>query len=535
MLSRRAFVVLAALALLSPFAFATGQQQTATAAPQDTKLTYTSWEEGWEGPIEGKDEILPEINKRLGVTITLKRWVCTSEDDRKRQLALWTSTNDIPEWLLIPTDGYSLDLMNQAGDAGKIWEIAPFFEKAALVPAARDIAKYANIYFASQATGKQYIQAGANWDSKWTMEKEPAQEGMLIRKDWLDKAGLGYPATPDEYYAALKAFKEKIGTVGGKSVIPLVLNENLAGADYIRRWFFDVSDRDQRFRKLADGTFTSAPIMDKLERYVVFMNRLYREGLLDPEAGTIKDSQYQEKMTSGRAGSTGTAWWNMNTYNDALTTQDPKAMYVFFPMPKGEGVKQPVQQWTGVAAPSAMVFSKKLTQARMELVYKIITYMSSPDGVKLGIFGIEGKHFIVDANGKLAYTKEFLDRTKGGDWNAGAQLGVGYYTLGLNQSILNEQMATPPAGLRPDMIESRKNLKGTIFAATDPQDLVPPGPVEVAKSPAIGNAWRDLFISAVLANTEAECRALVKGWPEQWAKLGGNDIVAEKNALMKKK
>ena len=305
MLSRRAFVVLAALALLSPFAFATGQQQTATAAPQDTKLTYTSWEEGWEGPIEGKDEILLEINKRLGVTITLKRWVCTSEDDRKRQLALWTSTNDIPEWLLIPTDGYSLDLMNQAGDAGKIWEIAPFFAKADLIPAARDIAKYANIYFASQATGKQYIQAGANWDSKWTMEKEPAQEGMLIRKDWLDKAGLAYPATPEEYYTALKAFKEKIGTIGGKSVIPLVLNENLAGADYIRRWFFDVTDRMHDdyngFRKLPDGTFTNAPIMDKLERYVVFMNKLYREGLLDPEAGTIKDSQYQEKMTSGRA------------------------------------------------------------------------------------------------------------------------------------------------------------------------------------------------------------------------------------------
>ena len=225
----------------------------------------------------------------------------------------------------------------------------------------------------------------------------------------------------------------------------------------------------------------------------------------------------------------------MNTYNDSIAAQDPKAMFVFFPMPKGEGVKQPVQQWAGVAAPSAMVFSKKLTQARMELAYKIITYMSSLDGVKLGIFGIEGKHFTVDKDGKLAYTKEFLDRTKGGDWNAGAQLGVGYYTLGLNQSVLNEQMATPPAGLRPDMIESRKNMKGTIFPATDPQDLVPPGPVQTAKAPAIGNAWRDLFISAVLANTEAECRALVKGWPEQWAKLGGNDIVAEKNALMKKK
>ncbi len=531
-------IVLAALMLVSFSAFAGAQKETGTAAPADTTLNYTSWEEGWDGPVEGKDEILPEINKRLGVTITLKRWIVTSEDDRKRQLALWTSTNDIPDWLLIPTDGYSIDLMNQAGDAGKIWEIGPSFQKATLEPAAREMAKNATIYFASQVSGKQYIQAGPNWDPKWTQEKEPAQEGVLIRTDWLAKVGMSYPKTPDEYYAALKAFKDKIPAVNGKPVIPLVLNENLNGYDYIRRWFFDVSDRMgdgyNIFHKLPDGTYTNFPSMDKLERFVVFMNRLYREGLLDPEAGTIKDSQYQEKMTSGRAGSTGTAWWNMNSYNDAIKTIDPQAMYVYFPMPKGPGVTQPVQQWIGVSAPSAWVFSKKTPPAKVDLAYKVISYMSSIEGMKLGIFGIEGKHWTLDKDGKLAFTKEFLDRTKGGDWNAGAQLGVGYYSMGLNQSIINGMMATPPAGLRPDMIESRKNLKGTIFTTTEPQDLVPPGPVQAAKLPAINNAWRDLFISAVLAGSEAECRSIVEGWPAQWVKLGGNDIVAEKNALMKK-
>ena len=470
---RRVLIVLAALMLVSFSAFAGAQKEAGAAAPADTNLTYTSWEEGWDGPVEGKDEILPEINKRLNVNITLKRWIVTSEDDRKRQLALWTSTNDIPEWLLIPTDGYSLDLMNQAGDAGKIREIGPTFVKTFFDTAARTMAKNANAYFASQVSGKQFIQAAGNWDPKWTQEKEPAQEGMLIRTDWLAKAGMSYPKTPDEYYAALKAFKDKIPAVNGKPVIPLVLNENLGGADYIRRWFFDASDRDGKFRKLANGTYTISPVMDKLERYVLFMNRLYREGLLDQEAGTIKDSQYQEKMTSGRAGSTGTAWWNMNTYNDAIKGIDPQSMYVYFPMPKGQGVTQPVQQWIGVAAPSAWVFSTKSPQAKMDLAYKVISYMSTIEGVKLAIFGIEGKHFTLDKDGKLAYTKEFLDRTKGGDWNAGAQVGVGYYSIGLNQSILNEMMATPPAGLRPDMIESRKNLKGTIFTATDPQDLVP--------------------------------------------------------------
>jgi putative aldouronate transport system substrate-binding protein len=521
------------LALSCALAFASGAKEATSAAPAQVSLTYTSWEEGWEGPIEGKDEVIGEIIKRTGVNIALKRWIVTSEEDRKRQLALWTSTNDVPEFLLIPTDGYTVDLMNQYGDAGRLWEVTGPTAGMKLPADILAAEKANNKYYASRSTGKEYVMSGANWDPKWTQEVESAQEGMLIRKDWLDRAGLGYPKTPEEYYQALRAFKGKIGDVGGKPVIPLVLNESLGGADYIRRWFFDVTDRDGRFRQLADGSYTSLPDAQKLERYVVFMNRLFREGLLDPEAGTIKDSQYQEKMTSGRAGSTGTAWWNMNSYNDALQAQDPKALLVYFPMPKGEGVQSPVQQWIGPGAPSAFVFSKKATQEKLDAAFRVIDYMSTQEGVILGVFGIEGKHWEKDANGKLAYTKDFMDRTKG-DWNAGAQIGVGYYSVGINQSIINPLKAISPTDLRPDMIESRKNLKGTIFTAFDPQGLVPAGPVETAKAPAIANAWRDLFISAVLAGSEDECRKIVRGWQQQWTSLGGPDIVKEKNDNMKK-
>ena len=533
MRNRCLFLALTLLALCATAGFAVGQKETGSAATGPISLTYTSWEEGWEGPIEGKDEVIAEIVKRTGVNFTLKRWIVTSEEDRKRQLALWTSTNDVPEWLLIPTDGYTVDLMNQNGDAGRLWEITANTAKMGLPADIMAAEKANNTFYASRTTGKQYILSGANWDPKWTQEVESAQEGMLIRKDWLDQLGLAYPKTPVEFERALQAFKDRIGTVGGRNVIPLVLNENLGGADYIRRWFFDVTDRDGRFRKLADGTYTNFPDMKKLESFVLFLNRLYRTGLLDPEAGTIKDSQYQEKMTSGRAGSTGTAWWNMNSYNDALQTQDPKALFVYFPMPRGEGVTSPVQQWIGPGAPSAWVFSKNASQEKLDAAFKVIDYMSTVEGVTLGVFGIEGKHYIKNAQGKLEYTKDFMDRTKG-DWNAGAQIGVGYYSIGINQSVINPMRALTATDLRPDMIESRKNLKGSIYTAFEPQDLVPAGPVQTAKQSAIDSAWRDLFISAVLAGSEAQARSLVQGWPAQWTSLGGPDILKEKNDLMRK-
>ncbi len=531
---RGALFALAVLALVAPPASAGPQREAGAKAGGLVSITYTSWEEGWDGPIEGQDEILPEIIRRTGVNITLHRWIVTSEDERRRQLVLWTSTGDMPEWLLIPTDGYTVDLMNQAGDDGRLWTIDGFTARWKLPADVMRLAIANNTYYASPESGKQYILGGPTWDPKWTMEKENAQEGMLIRKDWLDRAGLGYPQTPDGYAAALTAFAG-FGNVNGQPVVPLVLSENLGGSEYIRRWFFDVSDRVDEgynlFRRMPDGTYTNAPIMERLEPFVLFMNRLYREGLLDPEAGTIKDSQYQEKMTSGRAGSTGTAWWNMNSYNDAIRQLDPGALLVYMPMPKGPGVQQPVQQWVGVGAPSAWVFSRKTDQSRVEAAFRVVEYLSGAEGMKLGLYGIEGRHWQLDKDGRIAYTQAFMDETRG-DWNAGAHLGVGYYSMGINQSILNDLRAVPPADLRPDIIESRRNLTGTIFMAFDPQDLVPPGPVQTAKLAMINKAWRKRFISAVLAGSENECRALVEGWPAQWAKLGGNDIVAEKNALM---
>jgi hypothetical protein len=58
--------------------------------------------------------------------------------------------------------------------------------------------------------------------------------------------------------------------------------------------------------------------------------------------------------------------------------------------------------------------------------------------------------------------------------------------------------------------------------------------LESAKSSAITSAWNDLQFSAILAKSEAECRSLVKTWPAMWSKLGGDEIVKEKNELMKK-
>src|SRR5699024_5263528 len=50
-------------------------------------------------------------------------------------------------------------------------------------------------------------------------------EGVMIRKDWIEKLNLEMPKTPEEFYNVLKAFKEEDpGEVGEKNVIPFTFN-----------------------------------------------------------------------------------------------------------------------------------------------------------------------------------------------------------------------------------------------------------------------------------------------------------------------
>lgn len=500
------------------------------------EVNLTQFEWGWEGPGEGMDEIVPEIEKRTGVKINLNRWIITSEEDQKRQLSLWASSDDFPEVLCIPTNGYATEMMNQLGDAGKLWEVDSIVEK--IIPEAQEMLLNSMEYYKNPVNGKKYIYPTQNndYDAMIAMDNI-AQEGLMIRKEWLDKLGVGYPKTPDELYDVLKRFQSEITTFNDQPVIPLLLGENMAGSYHVASMFFDKEDRMSgyfnMFRELSDGTYTNALDQEKLERFLLYMNKLYRDGLMDPEVATIKDSQYQEKMNSGRVGVSGQAWWNMNSYNDNIKAVDPDTFYAFMPIPKGEGVTNPVQQFIFAGAPCAFVFSKSMDQAKFDRVIDLFSFMSTQDGLILSWFGVEGTHWEKNAEGKIKFTQKFLDETGGGDWNKGAQRGIGYY-VGMAAKVgVIDPLIVPYEYLnRYDSVEARKNLQGTVFKADAPQDLVPPGPVQNKKLAAIGSAFNELIIKATIAATEEGCLKLVQEWPATWEGMGGKEIEEEKTELV---
>src|SRR5690606_7389652 len=103
---------------------------------------------------------------------------------------------------------------------------------------------------------------------------------------------------PDELFDVLMAFKEQIPDVDGKPIIPATFDHG-GRQSFMYTWtknWYDLSDD----HKTLYWWFNHPNI----EEYMVFMNKLYVNGLLDREFLTQQADQYQAKLSSGRVGFT---------------------------------------------------------------------------------------------------------------------------------------------------------------------------------------------------------------------------------------
>jgi putative aldouronate transport system substrate-binding protein len=137
-----------------------------------------------------------------------------------------------------------------------------------------------------------------------------AQRNIFIRKDWLDALGLSLPATTQEYYDALTAFKDRDpGKVGAANVIPFILASDRPDwiLGNIMESFINpnISDKDRWINTVIERYF----LLDGYKEGVRFANKMYNAGLLDKDFPLYKSMDDAVPIIkSGRVGSFGWDW-----------------------------------------------------------------------------------------------------------------------------------------------------------------------------------------------------------------------------------
>lgn len=146
------------------------------------------------------------------------------------------------------------------------------------------------------------LQDGKRYYMPSLTDKPFYDGGLILREDYLESKGLEAPKTFDDLYEILKAYKADypdsypLTILAGPRVLfrmtmpsfGISVGKNSADGSYVLSYDYDNKD------------FFAGAIDDKCKEYFAFLNKLYAEGLLDPEmADPIDGDKWSQKLATG--------------------------------------------------------------------------------------------------------------------------------------------------------------------------------------------------------------------------------------------
>lgn len=258
----------------------TAPEATEAPLPEYSEITVEVFDRGTDGgktdPTNNyytdwiKEKALTDLN--IGVTfVAVSRW------DENTLLTGLMAANNAPDVSMT----YSTDLLANYRDMGGLVDLASYIDTTLA-----DLNEFLGEDPCVPGRGLIYRdvvpESGAVF---WLPARRIncARIGTFIRKDWLDTLGLPVPATTEEFYNTLKAFKEQDpGNVGKDRVVPFTMTEDVRWrADNILYSFIDanISDKDLFVYTVTDRKY----LVPGYKEGVRFMNKMFNEGLIDPE------------------------------------------------------------------------------------------------------------------------------------------------------------------------------------------------------------------------------------------------------------
>lgn len=375
----------------------------------DEKLQY--WYVDYTAGKVKREEapLYQEVAARTGVEVS---YIPVTPSVAQEQFNLLLASGSIPEvvmynWMSLPGGAQS------AVDGGHILKLNDLIE---------DYMPNLKAYLeADKSRDKQAKNDEGNYCFVPAFRGDPellTYTGPIIRKDWLDDLGMEVPETLDEWYAALKAFKDKKGAAAPFVCDSAYLTMFISGA-------YPVSmggNSDDCY--LDQGRVVYGPVQPAFKEAVRVLHRWYQEGLIDPNIASVDSNTINSKMTGGQSGaSIGLAGGALGKWLLNMRDTDPGYQLV--------GTKYPVVNKGDVPylgqLDSTMMNNCQGISAKAKnpaLVARYLDFFFSPEGIKLYNYGKEGVAYDT-VDGKPVFKEEILnsgDISKYADFNGG--LGV---------------------------------------------------------------------------------------------------------------
>lgn len=283
-----------------------------------------------------------------------------------------------------------------------------------------------------------------------------------VKSEWLTKLGLQEPQTLDEFYDMLKAFKEEdpngngqkdeyawggVGTTGIVNYLRGSFGLNYHGTSNIN------VDTDP-----TSGKVRFIPTDPRYKELLQFVNKLYKDGLLEQDIMSVKSTEVDAKGVEGLLG--------------VVDNVDPVAIYnqegyVGLPVLKGPHGDQ---MFSATGSPLGNIGMFVLTDKAKNpaALIRWMDYFYSDEGIRMFFMGWEDETYKEDADGNVDYVDEIKNNPEG----LNLDQAVGQYLIwpgGYYPGFVKQKYFKGAEGL-PTSVENAKKAEPYVI----PQDKVWP-------------------------------------------------------------
>lgn len=219
---------------------------------------------------------------------------------------------------------------------------------------------------------------------------------QFINKEWLDNLDLDMPETIDEFYNVLVAFKTQDPNGNGfADEIPL----SSVGLNQTRNFLMSAFGYvSTGIEAGADGKVVFVPTTENYWEYIQFANKLYNEGLLDPDVFSMNaDKDLAQKGSQGIVGcfDGGAAYLIVgNTYDAQYTGLNPLTSSI--------NSQKMWLSFDNEVSPDTIVI--RSTSPYVKEIVRWVDFLYSELGTQLESFGKEGVDWSWDDEEHTSWT-----------------------------------------------------------------------------------------------------------------------------------
>ncbi len=336
--------------------------------------------------------VYDKIKTELGINLVLKG-LPTDQTELTDIIMKAANTNTLPDLFRCSRSTMQeLAKMDKIASVDSMFQMMPIRTKEIYTQAARESA---------QIDGRTFALAYPT-----ATAATPKNEGILIRKDWLDNLGLQIPKTIDDYYRVMEAFtfndpdrNGKQDTYGFGAYIEANVQEDGLGKRFSPIFgAFGVCGTLNYTKNNIHLNIREPAFYDALD----FVRKMTMAKVIDPNWIAYKKDDFRNAWKSGRFGimrEQFSAYSSKSNYSQ-FDEKFPDAEWIVINPPVGPNGKSAVGintlSWNYLA-----MNKRAMELGKTEKIARLLEWLYT-DGYLSVRYGKEGINYIVDADGNIS-------------------------------------------------------------------------------------------------------------------------------------